>query len=141
MKRYKVLYPSSQKTEYIWGDYNIKTKVIDYYSNLSMSKKVDISCVEIIDTPLETHFDIFGLECGRYWFSLIQPIIDYIDEYNSHEENKEKIVIKRISSQDRQLDIQLNFRPQSLENIINDAITHSRGVCEFCGASNSVKQG
>jgi len=140
MKRYKVLYPSSQKTEYVWGDYNLKTKVIDYFTNLSMTKKVDVSSADILEIPIESYFDIFGLECGQYWFPLIQPIIDYIDEYNSQEENKEKIVIKRISSQDRQLDIQLNFRPQSLENIINDAITHSRSICEFCGGSNSVKQ-
>lgn len=140
MRRYKVLFPSTQKTEYVWGDYNIKTKVIDYYTNLSMTKKIDVSCVEIIHTPMETYFDIFGLECGQYWFPLVQPIIDYIDEYNSQVENKEKIIIKRISSQDRQLDVQLNFRPHSLENIINDAINRSKGICEFCGASNNVKQ-
>jgi hypothetical protein len=140
MKRYKVLFPSSQKAEYVWGDYNLKTKVIDYFTNLSMTKKVDVSGADILEIPIESYFDIFGLECGQYWFPLIQPIIDYIDEYNSQEENKEKIIIKRISSQNRQLDVQLNFRPLSLENIINDAITHSKDICEFCGASNSVKQ-
>lgn len=140
MKRYKILFPSSQKTEYVWGDYNLKTKVIDYFTNLSMTKKVDVSGADILEIPIESYFDIFGLECGQYWFPLIQPIIDYIDEYNSQEENKEKIIIKRISSQNRQLDVQLNFRPLSLENIINDAITHSKDICEFCGASNSVKQ-
>jgi hypothetical protein len=105
-----------------------------------MTKKVDVSGADILEIPIESYFDIFGLECGQYWFPLIQPIIDYIDEYNSQEENKEKIIIKRISSQNRQLDVQLNFRPLSLENIINDAITHSKDICEFCGASNSVKQ-
>lgn len=140
MKRYKILFPSSQKTEYVWGDYNLKTKVIDYFTNLSMTKKVDVSGADILEIPIESYFDIFGLECGQYWFPLIQPIIDYIDEYNSQEENKEKIIIKRISSQNRQLDVQLNFRPLSLENIINDAITHSKDICEFCGASNTLKQ-
>lgn len=139
MKRYKILHPSTQKTELIWGDYNLKTNSIEYYTNLSKTKKVDISCMDIIQCPMDTYFDICGLECGQYWFPLIQPIIDYIDIYNSQDEHKEKIVINRIVSQDGQLDIQLNFRPYSLENIIDDAIARSKDICEFCGASNHIK--
>ena len=31
---------------------------------------------------LKTPWELFGVECGEGWFSLIEPILQYIQSYN-----------------------------------------------------------
>lgn len=139
MKRYIIYNPLTNKQEMVWGDYSIKKKVMNYFSDLSKTKEVDVSHCQFGDSELETYFDLFGFECGEYWFPILQPVFDYIDTYNDNPKNKEKIIVQRVSSVDKHVDIQLNFKPHSLESIIDDVVEQTSHVCEFCGGSNTVK--
>lgn len=137
MKRYKALNKLNNKVVECWGDYNISTRNIDYYDSLVSPKQLDMTFYEVLDSPMVTHFDFFGIETGPAWFPLLQPLFDYIDQFNT--ENKEPIVVQRIKSESKELVISLNFCPHILEGIIDDIKSQSKDICEYCGASNVIK--
>ena len=139
MKRYYVHNVLTNKDSYVWGDYNIHTKVIDHYAKLDSMETLDMTPFVKLEVPMETYFDIFGLECGPFWFPLLQPIFDYIDDYNADDAHSEKIQVKRVLSSNGQLEVNLNFRPQSLSNLIEDISAKVKDVCQYCGATHTIK--
>lgn len=139
MKKYYVHNVLTNKDCHIWGDYNLQTNLVDYYERLDSTKKLEPCQFIKLETPMETHFDIFGLECGPFWFPLLQPIFDYIDEYNADETHVEKIQVRRVFSNNGQLDVSLNFRPHTLGNLINDIAQQASTICQYCGTTHTIK--
>ena len=45
---------------------------------------------------LKTPWELFGVECGEGWFSLIEPILQYIQSYNKDKAEKYQIVLYQI---------------------------------------------
>lgn len=81
---------------------------------------------------LKCCYELFGIECGKGWKKLYQPIIDYIDEYNKEHEDK-PIKIHQIKEKYGQLRFYTNFYTEELEKMIDKAEEESEHTCEYCG--------
>lgn len=88
-----------------------------------------------IPTPME----LFGVECGKGWYPLIQPIIDYVKKYNSdHPKLDEQIKFLQIKEKYGGLRIYTNFGNKELYDMIDKAEDESYQVCETCGSREDV---
>lgn len=86
--------------------------------------------------PLEP-FEMFGIECGRGWNSLIEPIFNWIKNYNDeHEDNP--IEIQQIKEKFGGLRIYVSHEPEELKRMIIKAEGDSYGICEECGSQKEV---
>jgi ribosomal protein S14 len=83
-------------------------------------------------------FELFGVECGKGWHGLIQPIFDYVKEYNRDKDVGERIVIRQIKEKYGSLRIYTNFVTDELDEIIEKAEAESTRVCELCGTREHV---
>ena len=83
-------------------------------------------------------FELFGVECGKGWHKLIQPIIDYITEYNKNKAKEEQIQILQIKEKWGYLNIYTNFGNDELYKLIDEAENKSLTVCEDCGSEEEV---
>jgi len=116
---------------------------IRLYTDLTLSKCVDESnyvVEEVVDdngekeVKLPTPYTLFGIECGKGWYPLIQPVVDYIDEYNSTRESDKQIRITQVKEKYGTLRIYTNFYTPELQELIDNAELESEKVCEFCGS-------
>lgn len=89
---------------------------------------------------VKTCYKLFGIECGEGWYSLIKPIIDYIEEYNKDKTDEDKIVIMQIKEKFGGLRIYTNFHTDELYEMINHAEDESYHVCELCGSREDMGQ-
>lgn len=80
---------------------------------------------------LKTPYELFGIECGKGWKSLYQPILDRVEEIN--ESGKDRIEVTQIKEKFGRLDICLDRYTDELLSMINEASEASRHVCEECG--------
>ena len=87
---------------------------------------------------IKTCYELFGIECGKGWYPLIKPIIDYIEEYNKNNDNK--IEILQIKEKFGGLRIYTNFHTDELYDMINHAENESYHVCEICGSREDIGQ-
>lgn len=87
-----------------------------------------------IYTPIE----LFGVECGKGWYPLIEPIIEYIDNYNKDLPKDEHIVILQIKEKWGVLQIYTNYHTDELYEMINKAEDASWNICESCGSEKYV---
>ena len=89
-----------------------------------------------IPTPIE----LFGVECGKGWYDLIRPIVEYVEKFNEEnnlsEENKIRFV--QIKEKWGGLRIYTNYGTKELHDMIDKAEEESYNVCENCGLTNNV---
>lgn len=86
-----------------------------------------------------TSFELFGVECGKGWYGLLQPIIDYINEYNKTiEKEEDKLVPLQIKEKFGGLRIYMNYSTEELNKMINKAEDESYHVCEMCGSKKHI---
>lgn len=115
-----------------------------YFKDLMLKEKIDMSQYSKIDNSTEDSvpipFQLFGVECERGWYPLIQPVIDYIDKFNEGKSEEEKIHIMQIKEKYGTLRIYVSYGTEELFKMIDDAEEESAHVCEFCGAKEDVGQ-
>lgn len=88
-----------------------------------------------MDNTPKTPYELFGIECGDGWKPLYEPIMKYIEEYNSNKENEEeKIKVFQIKEKYGGLRFYTNFGNKELFDMIDDAEEKSFHTCERCGA-------
>ena len=80
---------------------------------------------------LKTPYELFGIECGKGWKSLYQPILDRVNEIN--ESSKGHIEVTQVKEKFGRLEIYLNNYTDELLDMINEASEASGKVCEECG--------
>ena len=78
-------------------------------------------------------FELFGVECGKGWYKLIQPVVDYINEYNKNKTKEEQIQILQIKEKWGYLNLYLNYYADDLHDKILEISNKSRSICEMCG--------
>lgn len=89
-------------------------------------------------TSTLTPFELYNIECLEGWHCLIQPILDYVKEYNEDKEVDDRIAILQIKEKWGSLRIYTNFVTDELEKLIEDAEIESTKVCEKCGTREHV---
>ena len=88
------------------------------------------------DTDPKSSFELFGVECGNGWKSLYQPLVDWVEKYNS--EHEDKIEIRQIKEKFGGLRFYVSSYPDELFDLIGKAEEESYRVCEFCGTRENV---
>lgn len=83
-------------------------------------------------------FDTFTVECGHGWDKLIQPIFDYINEYNLSRKDDERIEIRQIKEKFGLLQIYVSYGTNELYDMIDKATSESNNVCEQCGSTKEI---
>ena len=83
-------------------------------------------------------FELFGVECGKGWYKLIEPIFEYIKNYNKDKKDNEKIVVLQVKEKWGELCIYTNFGTNELHDMMLEAEEKSLSVCEDCGSENDV---
>ena len=78
-----------------------------------------------------TPYELFGIECGKGWRSLYQPILDRIEEIN--ESSDDRIEVTQVKEKFGRLEIYLDRYTDELLAMIKDASEVSGRMCEECG--------
>lgn len=91
-----------------------------------------------MDDKKQTPYELFGIECGNGWHSLLTPIFEYIEEYNKDKEEDNKIKITQIKEKFGVLRIYCNHYTDDLRKIIYDAVENSKNTCENCGTHENL---
>lgn len=90
---------------------------------------------------IHTPYELFGVECGKGWYELIDPILNYIIEYNKKQKREEdKIEVTQIKEKFGRLRIYTNFVTKELDKMIDDAEDESAQICELCGKREDIGQ-
>jgi hypothetical protein len=90
---------------------------------------------------IKTCYKLFGIECGEGWYSLIKPILNYIEDYNKDKTiESDKIEILQIKEKFGGLRIYVNFHTPELFEMIEKAESESYNVCELCGSREDMGQ-
>ena len=76
-------------------------------------------------------YELFGIECGKGWKSLYQPILDKVEEINK--DNPDPIQILQVKEKYGRLDIYLSRYENGLLEDIMKASEQSSRICEECG--------
>lgn len=105
---------------------------------LKVGRKKNMDTNNTEKMSISTPFDLFGVECGEGWFGLIQPVLDYIEKYNSDKEENDKITIDQIKEKWGSLRIYTNFYTEELEKLIEEAELESLKTCELCGSREDI---
>lgn len=80
---------------------------------------------------LKTPFELFGVEVGKGWWPLVEPIYNRIQELNAVGAS---IEITQIKEKWGELCIYVSGAPDEIYEMIRDAEKKSIHVCEDCGA-------
>lgn len=83
-------------------------------------------------------YELFGIECGDGWKEIIQPILDYVDNYNIDKSEEERITISQIKEKFGTLRVYVNNGTEELREIIRNAEHESSITCEFCGSKENI---
>lgn len=86
-----------------------------------------------IEIPIRsgTPYELFGIECGKGWRSLYQPILDRVNEINESGENH--IEVTQVKEKFGRLEIYLDRYTDELLDMIKKASEASGHLCEECG--------
>ena len=87
---------------------------------------------------LKEPFDLFGIECSEGWMKIIEPILNYIKEYNLNKEKEKQIKIYQIKEKFGMLRVYTNFVTDKLKELIHEAEYQSTRTCELCGSQENV---
>ena len=82
-------------------------------------------------------FELFGVECDKGWNELIQPLFDWIENYNKEHED-DPIVIEQVKEKFGGLRFYVSYAPDELSRMIHKAEGDSYGICEVCGSKIDV---
>ena len=91
-----------------------------------------------------TPYEMFYIECGKGWEELYQPLIEYINNYNSKNKGHSEIFIDQIKEKFGGLRFYVSFdnvdgdTAETLYKMIHDAEAESYRVCEQCGDKEDV---
>lgn len=85
-----------------------------------------------------TPYELFGIECGNGWLKLLEPIFEYVENYNKDKDEKHKIKFTQIKEKWARLEIYTNFVTRELDDLIEEAGDKSENVCEICGSEENV---
>ena len=83
-------------------------------------------------------YELFGVECGKGWYKLLEPIFEYVENYNKDKDDEHKIVFTQIKEKWGTLRVYVNFGTDELYKLIDEAEDKSENVCEFCGTEENV---
>ena len=89
---------------------------------------------------MKTPIELFGIECGKGWYPLIRPILNYIEEYNSSRAVTEHIKIIQIKEKWGFLHIYVDGATDELNRMIYQAGDLSKTICEECGNPGSRRK-
>lgn len=89
---------------------------------------------------LKTPWELFGVECGEGWFSLIELILQYIQSYNKDKAEEYQIVVYQIKEKWGILQLEIGNYPNELAKMIEAAEKASTTTCEKCGAPGSLRE-
>ncbi len=79
---------------------------------------------------LKTPFELFGLEVGKGWLPLVEPIVNRIQELN---EQGADIEIVQVKEKWGELCIYLSSYTPELKAMVDEATRKSVSICENCG--------
>ena len=83
-------------------------------------------------------FELFGVECGKGWYDLLTPIVEYVENYNKDKKDDKKIRFTQIKEKWGGLRVYVNFGTKELFDLIDKAEEESYNVCEFCGTRENM---
>ena len=87
---------------------------------------------------LKTPYELFGIECGKGWKSLYQPILDKVEEINRKEPDN-PIQILQVKEKFGQLIVYLDRYTDELFDMCMEASEESNHVCEECGSPSEPR--
>lgn len=118
-----------------YPSFNKETRVLTFYRNVDNTEPYEAGMWEYI--PQEP-YELFGIECGKGWYTLLQPILNYIETYNRDKREQEQIVIQQIKSKWGELRVYVSFETPELAKLIHAAEDEASRTCELCGATTDV---
>lgn len=83
-------------------------------------------------------YELFGVECGKGWYKLLQPIFDYVENYNKDKDENHQIKFTQIKEKWGTLRVYVNFGTDELFKLIDEAEDKSENTCEICGTQKNV---
>lgn len=88
------------------------------------------------------------LEIDRGWFKIVEPLFNYIEQYNADKKSDEnlteegeighKIQVFQCKEKFGTLRFYTNYAPEELDNLINEAERKSAVTCENCGEPGTL---
>lgn len=92
---------------------------------------------------LKTCYELFSREHEHGWDKLVDPIVEFIEKWNSeHPNDEDKIIIDQIKEKWSLLDFHVSNVPHEISdilyNMIREAERKSGDVCERCGSEENV---
>lgn len=84
----------------------------------------------------QTPYELFGKECGPGWDKIIEPLINYIDEYNKSA--SVPIEITQIKEKFGGLRFYTDNEPEDFRELVKTAEEESYKTCEICGTKENV---
>ncbi len=81
-------------------------------------------------SKLYAPFELFGVEVGKGWRPLVEPIYNRIQELNAQ---GAEIEISQIKEKFGELCIYVHNAPDEIRDMIDFAVEKSHHVCEHCG--------
>ena len=79
---------------------------------------------------LSTPFELFGVEVGKGWWPLVEPIYNRIQELNKAGSHIEIVQVKEKCGE---LCMYVSGAPEEIHDMIREAEKKSVHVCEHCG--------
>lgn len=79
---------------------------------------------------LSTPFELFGVEVGKGWWPLVEPIYNRIQELNKAGSHIEIVQVKEKCGE---LCVYVSGAPEEIHDMIREAEKKSVHVCEHCG--------
>lgn len=83
-------------------------------------------------------YEEFGLEIDDGWIKIIQPIIDYINNYNKDKSDENKIIICQIKEKFGELRFYVDNSTPEVDKMISEAEVKCMHTCELCGSEEDV---
>ncbi len=126
-----------RKTAYKLVEHNLTTKErnVTFYADEELTQPYN---KDEIEQYIPTPFELFGVECGKGWEKVLQPIFDYVEEYNKDKEDDGKLIPIQIKEKFGTLRVYMNFETDELSKLIEEAECNSYKTCEMCGSTEDV---
>ena len=135
----EIIYNDSTERVKAYKDFDKETRTVTFYlddKKMFPIDKDEDGFTEYIPTP----YELFGIECGDGWKGLIEPIMEYINNYNKDKKEEDKIIIFQIKEKFGGLRFYVDHGNEELHDMIDKAEEESYKVCEFCGSKEDVGQ-
>ena len=89
------------------------------------------------NNELKEPYELFGVECDKGWYHIINPIFDYIEKYNK-ENPDNKIKVLQVKEKFGMLCYYVSYGDKTLFDMIEKAEKESWETCEHCGSKENV---